>query len=763
MGRQPGPGLLDSVYRRSTGNPLFVEALLSAGGDLRAALAGPLGDLLVIPVERLSGESRRLLCMAAVGGSQVGHALLAAVSGLDEPALEEALRPAFGPVLVAAEQSYAFRHALIREAVYDGLLLPGERRRLHRRYAEALERDASLVPAGQMAVELAYHWHAAGDPPKAFDAAWQAARQAHAAFAHAERLRMLQRLLRLWPRVPDPAQRIGLGREEVLRYAVEAADESGELELGMALAAEALDTIDVSQAPVLAAEVYERRARMRRKLGREGALADLRAALQVVPADPPSPMRARLLGYLAHRLMIEADRSQALAAAEQAEALADLVRDAYAKAHAITTRASLSAGTEETTAVQAAYARAREIAASAAAPMLAVRAYIEESDMLEGRGEHQLAAQSARAGLTRAREVGLARTLGVRLATNLAEPLISLGQWDEALEVIEHGIELNPPSGYLAPLYRSRGEVMLARGFLPEATEALEAIAALRVQFDTPMDSFPQAHLEAGVLLAQARPGDAATIIDCALDTFDPARAPRYAWPLLVTGARASLALTPHTRPIAEASLPGTILGRRLRGYLETLTAETPVQRGHRLTLAAELAEPAARAAASEEALAAWERTTQPHLLAQALLRSAEHTVVGGDRSTAARRLCRCIALAEQLQAAPLVREAHLLAQRARIALPEHETVPPPEPPTDKLGLTPREREVLSFVTLGRTNRQIAEELFISVKTASVHVSRILTKLGVANRVEAAATAHRLHLVDQAADLTPRAVPGTPQ
>jgi len=65
---------------------------------------------------------------------------------------------------------------------------------------------------------------------------------------------------------------------------------------------------------------------------------------------------------------------------------------------------------------------------------------------------------------------------------------------------------------------------------------------------------------------------------------------------------------------------------------------------------------------------------------------------------------------------------------------------------TDELGLTPREREVLALVADGRTNRQIAEALFISAKTASVHVSNILAKLGVANRAEAAAVAHRLHL-----------------
>jgi DNA-binding NarL/FixJ family response regulator len=95
-----------------------------------------------------------------------------------------------------------------------------------------------------------------------------------------------------------------------------------------------------------------------------------------------------------------------------------------------------------------------------------------------------------------------------------------------------------------------------------------------------------------------------------------------------------------------------------------------------------------------------------------------------------------------------------VLARRARIALaPEPVTAGAAESavsllaaPGDQLGLTPREREVLALVSEGRTNRQIAEALFISDKTASVHVSNILAKLGVANRAEAAATVHRLRL-----------------
>lgn len=86
-----------------------------------------------------------------------------------------------------------------------------------------------------------------------------------------------------------------------------------------------------------------------------------------------------------------------------------------------------------------------------------------------------------------------------------------------------------------------------------------------------------------------------------------------------------------------------------------------------------------------------------------------------------------------------------MLARRARLVLVEPEAQPPRDDvPVDVLGLTPREAEVLTLVAQGRTNRQIAERLTISVKTASVHVSHILRKLNVPSRIEAAAIAHRI-------------------
>jgi DNA-binding NarL/FixJ family response regulator len=95
--------------------------------------------------------------------------------------------------------------------------------------------------------------------------------------------------------------------------------------------------------------------------------------------------------------------------------------------------------------------------------------------------------------------------------------------------------------------------------------------------------------------------------------------------------------------------------------------------------------------------------------------------------------------------AVPLRDECEALARRARVPLGEQRKAPEPTA-GDPFGLTPREREVLELVAAGRTNRQIGEELFMSEKTASVHVSRILAKLEVSTRGEAGAVAHRLGL-----------------
>jgi len=160
------------------------------------------------------------------------------------------------------------------------------------------------------------------------------------------------------------------------------------------------------------------------------------------------------------------------------------------------------------------------------------------------------------------------------------------------------------------------------------------------------------------------------------------------------------------------------------------------------------------------EAARAWERINDPYLIAYARWQQAEALLASRTaRQQAAPVVIDAWQTSSQIGFQLLATELEALARRARIELPAPRTEPddprePPPNPADRFRLTRREREVLALVTAGRTNRQIAERLYISDKTASVHVSNIITKLGVSNRGEAAAVAHKLRLVDAPSDTT---------
>ena len=124
-------------------------------------------------------------------------------------------------------------------------------------------------------------------------------------------------------------------------------------------------------------------------------------------------------------------------------------------------------------------AEARAIASRARAFQPLLGAAITESDMLEGAGLHEQAAAVAREGLAAAREYGLARTYGAVLANNVAEPLVSLGRWDEAGEVIERALRLFPPRLNRTCLWRLAGDIALARGDLPAAAESVASIRSV--------------------------------------------------------------------------------------------------------------------------------------------------------------------------------------------------------------------------------------------------------------------------------------------
>ena len=212
LGAQPEPELVADVFSRSDGNPFFAEELLAASRQGRAGprLPPTLREILLAHIAAVPETATAVLRVAAVAGRRVEHELLAEVAGLPEDELLDGLRAAVGGHLLVVEpgegvERYAFRHALVQEVVYDELL-PGERRNVHRAFAEALEARTPVggaAEAGRWA-ELAHHWGAARQDERAFAASLRAADAAMSAYAFRAAMHEFERALDLWDDVEDP-------------------------------------------------------------------------------------------------------------------------------------------------------------------------------------------------------------------------------------------------------------------------------------------------------------------------------------------------------------------------------------------------------------------------------------------------------------------------------------------------------------------------------------------------------------------------------
>jgi DNA-binding CsgD family transcriptional regulator len=758
-GQEPEAARVDSVFARTEGNPLFVEELLCCGDELPESLR----DLVLARAQRLPEATQDVLRIASAAGERAGHALLSAVSGLGDDDVERALRPAVAAnVLVAGADGYAFRHELIREAMYEDLL-PGERGRVHARYAEAIAADPSLA-AGRAAIQLAHHWYAAHDLGHALASAWQAAAEADRVFAYAEQLAMLAKVSELWDKVPDAAQRIGTSHDRVLEKAAWVAHLQHEHEQARAFVSAALRETDPKAEPGRAASLLALRGRL--QLDTQDAVADLRDALSLVSGGQREPQRAAVLASLAMRLGKTGGAAEARAAAVQALDLAERTGDLATQASALATLAMLghSDGPGVSDADLDLLARARSLAIQAGDHHLVLNTSINESHLLEGIGEHERAVRVARDGIAEAARYGLARSDGTFLAINVAEPLYSLGRWDEAIEVIERALDLSAPPRTRACLQLLTGAIAIARGKVDEASgleaSAAQVLSGLRgLTRSMVEEQLAGAQLRIELLTAQGRHPDALAAAQDSLRAHDLQASPRYAWPLLVAAARAAaeVAVTPAAARDEDSAAAAVELLGALSTEAAKLDAQGAVQKAHQLTYAAEAlraGHPAAEApaglagqtAAWEQAAAAWDEVREPYPLALALFRAAEASLAsGGTRDTATARLRRAAETAADLGAGPLGEAVALLAHRARIPIDGAAAVQT----TAAAGLTPRELDVLRLVAAGMSNARIAGELFISPKTASVHVSNINAKLGASSRGEAAAIAHEQRLLER--------------
>jgi DNA-binding CsgD family transcriptional regulator/tetratricopeptide (TPR) repeat protein len=517
-------------------------------------------------------------------------------------------------------------------------------------------------------------------------------------------------------------------RVDLLTDAARAGRDAGEFDRAIELVSAALEESDEADL-VGRVERLMLRSHLLTDDLRSGAHADVQLAEALLGGVEDPAFRTRVLGLVAiFRLNAGLD---ALPQAEEALAASLEAADEDGVASARTTYGTVlvSVGRDEE-----GLAELRRAGSSPGIrPHTLLRNRLNHSDALHLVGRYADAVEVALDGLRVSRTVGVERSFGTYLEGNAAESMLASGQWSEAADLIADAVMLDPPSSHrthvdllLAWLHLWRDELELADAVLSEH-RALTMSGA-----DQPMPQF----------VAQLVRIDG----EYAVLTGEPERAWRHfrsflehralvdrqrTWPVVVMGAAAAA-------PLDAASPDGrSDLVREVMSDLGPTTM-SPVW------LALAEAELADTGEAWEGVLGVLQRSSCPvHLVPYAQLRLAGHLSEARDRLGLKALLDEALPASRRAGTRLVTNRLSVLAQRMGVA-----QVQAGGPATPLVALTPRELEVLRLVAAGRSNKEIGTELFISTKTASVHVSNILAKLGVSGRGEAAALAHRHGLAE---------------
>ena len=591
----------------------------------------------------------------------------------------------------------------------------------------------------------------------------QAGHAAEAAFALAEAVGHYERALELWEQAPRAAASSPLDRGGLLQRAAQAANLAGEGPRAAALIAQALAETDAAADPLRAGVLLGRLARYQWIAGDTvAAMTTVEQAVATIPAEPPSAERARALAAHGQMLMLWSRNRAAQARCEEAVAVARQVGARAVEGHGLNSLGSSLGNRGHLESGVARLQQARAIAAELGDPDDLCRAHHNLGCIYLINGRYEEAVRAQLECLDLARRFGSVRSYGPVAIAAAAEALLWLGRWEEAERLLDGAFDLDvDPRGMVDPL-KSRGQLRLWRGDLEGARADLTWILERSKTSLDPQDGVPARAWLATEATWEGRPEDARSTVADGLASLAEVDQADLVAELCLAGLAAEAALAARAaarrdekaRDQASRIAAGLLERARAAAGADGVAAGGAV-RAKLLTVEAEWTRVAGRGDPDQwaEAAGAWDELGCPWPSAYARWRLAEALLErGAPREEAAVPLRQVWATARGLGARPLRAEAEVLARRARIALApaaadlaESATEQPPVP-GDELGLTPREREVLALVAEGRTNRQIAEALFISDKTASVHVSNILAKLGVANRAEAAATVHRLGL-----------------
>lgn len=726
---------VDGIVERAEGNAFFAEELIRMA-DATGGIPETLADLLMVRVEQLSADALEVLRVMAAIGRRASHDMLSVGVDLPPDRLNSALREALEHhvVVPSGEDGYRFRHALLAEAVYDDLL-PGERRRLHHKLMQA------LIDGGVQgtAAELARHARAAGDLLAAVEASKRAGDDAMAIGGPTEAVRNYEAALEILADAELRARSDVDAVEVVTSYSA-ALVAAGDLDKALRFGNEVLNSMPATITDF-------NKARLLVSLAGTALLVDsdtdplalTREALDLL-GDEPTPTRARALHWLARVLGFAEHNqiAQAQDAAVEALGLAEQLNLPRLASDIHTTLAGLEQNEGDD--IDPTLVRAAAAAAKAGAATAELRALTILGRVRMERGEFAAAEEAFDHAVRRAIATG--RTwapYGFDARFHRIQVSFVSGDWAKADELLAQP-RVGAQTLQLSMLAAAELQLVVGRGAEPSASLAASARERWQLDGMCAMTAAPEFITLAG---RAGRMVEVESTYSETLSVLEPA------WGRLFAG-RVRLAAVTVTA---------------LSTGLDLLGAP---QRAARLALIQEVAEPAFEAAARAHDLLwawgpegiAWERrlkfevarckwlggepgdpvdlerlgrqdvqgfTAWPHVLegAASRLRLGEVLVSlgvqeGKDLIAQARETGERLG-ARWLTAGPVRR--------------------------DELVLTRRELEVLRLVAAGRSNGEIAKQLFIATKTASVHVSNILAKLGAAGRTEAAAIAREKGLL----------------
>jgi DNA-binding CsgD family transcriptional regulator/tetratricopeptide (TPR) repeat protein len=738
------PDVLAEVIERSQGNPFFLEELLASseqGSELPVGLA----EGLLSRLELLDSETRRVLRIISVADGSVAHKVLADVAGLGEAELDEALREAVQHhVLVIENGYYAFRHALLEEAVYADLL-PGERSRVHHAYAARLIAN----PDGRNRdALLAYHSLESNDLVTALTASKRAADQAEQQGAPSAALHHIERALRIWDAVPAGDRPTGTDEAQLLGEASYFAGTSGDPERAIAYARSAVKSLDDQTPALRAAKMWRRLAMTLMSLEStwDESIEAIGQAWDLVKDAEASNVRAWVLATRATIMRGSGRTAEALTSAEQAVADARVVGVTGAEADALVTLSGLAYNKGDAAESRDLLREAIKKAVQGDALNVELRARYFLALSYDDQADVQAALACYTEGIDRAAETGLTwSSFGIELRAQHLFVRYQSGDWPT--EDVTGRRMRRLSDAVAARLSASWAYIVVARGHLAEAERLVAdlrsqwrsdfvvalAAGAVGVELACWQGDFEAAVHRAGEAIGWLQELDEWQLGGIRIAALGVAAAATWAAAVRLRSESAEEAvllgrqLADHGRGCIERGRPrGESLGAEGTAWAARLEAAASELSGSAESgLWAEAVRAFGYGAVYDQAVCRWR-------YAASLL----GTGVAADGELAAKELLLAHEVAGRLGARPLGEATANLARRARIDLPgtsRRETVDL---------LTGRERDVLERVALGRTNRQVGEELYISEKTVSVHLSRVMAKLGATRRAEAVAIAY---------------------